>query len=150
MHKKGKIMMTCLIGVILIFGIFFYFNNRQLTFNDQERAAGTQVKTVLNKNISAINAGDLSAYLATITPDKRRQTKKELGQDLQRQKTQVTLKSFKLQKVKNEHALAKVSQLQVNQRTQKKQIIETNVEFTKDGQSWFINKSILYNIMDIK
>ncbi|WP_262315802.1 hypothetical protein [Lacticaseibacillus parakribbianus] len=150
MRRFLKLLLTSVALVMVAAAVAFFLVDRKIVADDVS-ASGAQsaeraAQTTYRQNVAAINAGDQAAYLATVPPAKRAATEAKLGTSLS-QGTRVTLQSFKVQKVTATGVVAKVSLKQVTKHPAKTQVLENTVEFVRQGGRWYIQKSVLVNVI---
>ncbi|MFC6315531.1 hypothetical protein ACFQHW_08145 [Lapidilactobacillus achengensis] len=151
MRQFGKVFVISLASLLVIGLIWFTQKDRQVVVADLApatvQADRQAAKRVLQANITATNQGDLAAYLATIAPSKRATTEQELAPTFKQQRTQLKLRRFTVQKQTADRLVAKVDQLQTTKGQAKQQVLESNLEFTRHGEQWYIKQSILFNVV---
>jgi uncharacterized protein YchJ len=99
----------------------------------------------LKRNLAAVNAGDVNAYLQTIVPAQRAKTKAAVQQGLTKRQATVKLRSFTVQKQEKQQLVAKIDELQQTRGQTGQQVLEANVEFVQQQGVWYIKKMVVYN-----
>ncbi|MGM0123941.1 hypothetical protein IGI37_001315 [Enterococcus sp. AZ194] len=155
MKNKYKILVCLLIGLGGL-GIWFFSDSSKNTNQAQslsveitgtisDKKAAESAFTVLKKNIQAVNDKDIDAYLSTIVPSSREETKKEMTPFFEKYSLKNELLSFEVKKQDNDHMLIEAQQKSQNLGKEKyrSHIAVANHTFVKEGGEWLIQETVI-------
>lgn len=149
MRRISAMVLVVVTVFLLIGGIIFITTDRQTASADikpyHATAAAEKTERVLKRNLAAVNAGDVNAYLQTIVPAQRAKTKAAVQQGLTKRQATVKLRSFTVQKQEKQQLVAKIDELQQTRGQTGQQVLEANVEFVQQQGVWYIKKMVVYN-----
>lgn len=140
MRRFAGIIIVGLFIVLAVGGYWFYAVDRTPVTTE-----GQAVQTVLKKNLTAVNQGDVAGYLASIVPSQRAKTRAAVTKALTKRQTKVKLRQFRVQKQAGSRIAAKIDELQTDQRNGQAQVLEANVSFERHQGRWYIAQLVVFN-----
>lgn len=158
MKRKILIISSILIFTIALFNIVSPFKKSlqtktiKITGKIKDEKTVTELLNCLETNIGAANNKDIEAYLQTLNPDKREETKKEMSIFFDNYNIETELLSFEVKKQNKDHVLVQAQQKSINHgnNSYRNHITEANHTFIKKEGRWLIDETIMTNTTFIK